>query len=375
MENVKKKILIFIERFTPSYKSGGPVRSIESLIPILNKYYNVFIVTRDRDAGDKEAFKDIKIDEWIKKDNYTILYLSPSSVTISRFYKILCSIKYDFIYTNSLMSEFTRYLFLNNFLLRNKIIVAPRGELHSGALSIKKDKKKPYIWFVKKFILEKIIWHATDYVEKVSISQLFGNRDIRLAPDTTSLLAPRKYYQKRSDQVSFVYISRITQKKGLIYFLELLKNDFNGVITFDIFGPIDEAYWKECQAIISKKASKCIITYKGTIAHELINEVLHKYDFFVLPTFGENFGHAIIEAMSAGVPVLISDQTQWKNLAPINAGWDISLGQKEKWIDIVQFCITVSNEEYQKISKNAVGVAENYIKSVNFEKEYLELFN
>lgn len=44
-----------------------------------------------------------------------------------------------------------------------------------------------------------------------------------------------------------------------------------------------------------------------------------------MPTFNENYGHAIVESFVAGLPVVISDRTPWRNLEKINAGWDIPL--------------------------------------------------
>jgi glycosyltransferase involved in cell wall biosynthesis len=44
----------------------------------------------------------------------------------------------------------------------------------------------------------------------------------------------------------------------------------------------------------------------------------------LLPSEGENFGHAIVEAFANGRPVLISKNTPWKNLAAQRAGWDVS---------------------------------------------------
>ncbi|MNY40193.1 hypothetical protein D3C86_1749200 [compost metagenome] len=46
-----------------------------------------------------------------------------------------------------------------------------------------------------------------------------------------------------------------------------------------------------------------------------------------MPTHGENYGHAIAEALSAGTPVLISDATPWRGLQQEGVGWDIPLGE------------------------------------------------
>jgi glycosyltransferase involved in cell wall biosynthesis len=41
---------------------------------------------------------------------------------------------------------------------------------------------------------------------------------------------------------------------------------------------------------------------------------MFEYDFFVLPTIGENFGYVFLEALAAGCPLITSDRTPWTTL-------------------------------------------------------------
>jgi glycosyltransferase involved in cell wall biosynthesis len=50
-----------------------------------------------------------------------------------------------------------------------------------------------------------------------------------------------------------------------------------------------------------------------------------QHHLFLFPTRGENFGHVIHEALRAGLPLLISDQTPWQRLAEQGVGWDLPL--------------------------------------------------
>ena len=63
----------------------------------------------------------------------------------------------------------------------------------------------------------------------------------------------------------------------------------------------------------------------GEIANDDAPRVMAGYDLMFMPTLGENFGHAIFEALGAGTPVLISDRTPWRNLEARRAGFDLSL--------------------------------------------------
>ena len=89
-------------------------------------------------------------------------------------------------------------------------------------------------------------------------------------------------------------------------------------MTFDIFGPAnDPAYWAECEQLISRLPAHVKVHYRELIPNVDVAATLAGYDLFLLPTRGENFGHAIFDALEVGLPVLISDQTPWRELERI----------------------------------------------------------
>ena len=82
------------------------------------------------------------------------------------------------------------------------------------------------------------------------------------------------------------------------------------------------------------------------VEHARVNEVFAEHDLFLFPTLGENFGHVICEALIAGCPVLLSDQTPWRNLEEAGVGWDIPLGENGRFQTAVQQCIDADEEWY-----------------------------
>jgi glycosyltransferase involved in cell wall biosynthesis len=90
---------------------------------------------------------------------------------------------------------------------------------------------------------------------------------------------------------------------------------------------------------------------------------LREHDLFFLPTLGENFGHIILEAFCAGCPVLISDQTPWRDLEEKGVGWDLPFDQPELFREVLQRFAGMENAEYIKWSERAraygLGVSRN----------------
>jgi hypothetical protein len=73
-ENIN--ILSFVAYYLPSYKAGGPVKTIQNMIEQLEDF-NFFIVTRDRDLGDQGPFSNVEINSWQNLENTSVRYLSP----------------------------------------------------------------------------------------------------------------------------------------------------------------------------------------------------------------------------------------------------------------------------------------------------------
>ena len=98
-----------------------------------------------------------------------------------------------------------------------------------------------------------------------------------------------------------------------------------------------------------------------------------KAHLFVLPTEGENFGHAIFEALAVGCPILISDQTPWRKLSEKKAGIDLPLS-RIRFTQAMQYFVDLDNERWQEYRQGALSVALDYEKNMNSLNAYRDLF-
>ena len=95
--------------------------------------------------------------------------------------------------------------------------------------------------------------------------------------------------------------------------------------------------------------------------HEQLLQEMAQHDLFLLPTLGENFGHAIVEALHAGCPVLISDKTPWRNLESKCAGWELPAEEAGCFRDVVQRCIDMDEQEHRRWRDGAQRLAESVV--------------
>ena len=363
MKMFKLKILTFIGYYLPGYKAGGALRTIVNMVDHLGDEFQFKIVTADRDFEDTESYPGIKVDGWNRVSRADVFYMSPKMRSLKEFKKILCSTECDVIYLNSFFSpHFTiKPLLLRRLrLITDKpLILAPRGEFSPGALGLKSLKKRVYLWAAKAVgLYQGVIWQASSKHEEVDIRQWFGKDvPVVVAPDLPPLvhsadeLPPKK--EKAAGNLKIIFLSRISRKKNLDGALKLL-NGLKGKVQFSIYGPMeDRVYWVECQKIINRLPGNIDVKYCGSVAHDQVGAVMMEHDIFFLPTLGENFGHVIFEALCAGCPVLISDQTPWQGLEEKGVGWNLPLDRPEMLRKALQRCVDMDNGEYTKWSARA----------------------
>ena len=363
------RVLIVVEYYLPGFKAGGPLRSIDGLVSELGDEFDFRIVTRSHDDGEKEPYSGVRIDGWNRVGNAEVFYASNRNLTTSGLARRIREACPDVIYLNGCFGPMAvRVLSARRLGIvpRLPIIVAPRGEFSAGALRLKWFKKRLFLRFAKCMGLHGgIVWQASSPLEAVDIRNTIGaSARVKVAGDLFTQLsqADESRPAKRSGAARFVFLSRVDRKKNLDFALRLLAS-LDGDVSFDIYGPIaDVAYWRECEECIRRLPSSVRATYHGAVPHHAVASVLAGAHFFVLPTRGENFGHAILEALTVGCPPLVSDQTPWFQSAHTAAGWSIPLDNVERWRRELQRCIDMSQEEYNSISILTRRVAQTEMR-------------
>lgn len=364
----KKKILVFVDWYLPGYKAGGQIRSVASMVGHLKDQYDFRIITSNSDLHAEAPYEGIPSDTWVtREDGSKVYYFSAANKTKEQLKKVIFAEQADIIYLNSLFSVFytLQPLLIRKRLLPNrKLVLAPRGMLGKGALQIKPLKKKLFLNFAKILGLYKgITWHASSEAEAEEIKLMFGKDcKIHVAIDLVESRTLTKIDRvKNVGKLKAVFLSRISVKKNLEGTLKLLAQlPSNCDVEFDIYGPIeDPEYWKKCEEAIAKLPSNIKANYKGVIENSKVIHVLSGYHLSILLTFNENYGHSIVESMAAGCPVLLSDQTIWKQLEQKNAGWDIPLASETEIMYALQDACSWDQATFEKYSDGALKFANS----------------
>ncbi len=377
----KKKILILIDWFTPGYKAGGPIQSCVNICKALHTHYDIFVLTTDTDHGETAPYPGILSNQWIADAELgvSIFYAVKKTLGREQIKTAILAINADIVYLNLLFAPFFAvyplWLKLTG-VITSKVVMCPRGTLYESALCVKRYKKMPLLWLYKRMgIHKKITFHATNEREQEAIAKYFPGSQIVIAdnlPDTTQSFF--ESCKKDTGSLKCIFIARIVPIKNLLYVLQVLKN-ITDTISLTIAGPAEnEAYWNECKKLIDQLPQHISVQYAGAKNKKEINALLQQHHLLLLPTKGENFGHAIFEALLAGRPVLISDQTPWLQLEQTNAGWDYPLSQPELFIKKIAQLAAADQQEFDQYAKGAWQYAHDFINNPALTEPYKMLF-
>lgn len=378
----KINVLIVCDWYEPGYKAGGPIQSCKNIVAALSNRYEFYVLTSDRDLGDNQPYNGIATDQWIKGNNdETIWYSSPGLLSRKKFLNLVKEVNPQIVYFNSMFSQ--QYTIMPVWALiqssfTGKLVLSPRGMLQAGAMQRKNLKKKLFLKLFKWLGWNKrITFHATDEQEKLDIHSFFPGQPVVVADNIPGVNKQGwKSRLKNQGELRTVFISRIHPKKNLHFMLEVLKT-FNckGKFILDIYGEEDDSqYTAKCKTLAAQLPQFIQVNFKGALPHNRVFDVLPEYHLFLLPTLGENFGHAIYEAMSSGCPVLISNKTPWQNLDKLLAGFDLSLEDGSKYQYVLDRFMCMSQIEYDRWSASTKKYAESFLQQTDFEKKYKVLF-
>lgn len=379
-------VLTLVAYYLPGYKSGGPVRTIANMVEHLGDHLDFRIITADRDSFDTRPYPGVRVNAWNEVGKAQVYYAAPSSLSFFAIRRLILDTPHDVLYLNSFFTaRFTVLpLLVRKFggLPYRPTVLAPRGEFSGGALALKSWKKQLYIRASRLLgLYGNLNWQASSAFEAEDIKRMMGSvaRSIQNAPDlsapvTQSNEEKTPLLDDLTRPLRVVFLSRISPKKNLDFALQVLET-VAVPVKFNIYGLADdEAHWQYCQELMTHLPGHITATYHGLVHHDDVAKVLMTHDLFFLPTRGENFGHAIFEALAAGVPPLISDQTPWQDLDEAGVGWVRPLNDASAFKGVVEQLAQTSPVERIGQRQRARQYARNLAENSAVMRQNLDLF-
>ncbi len=373
-------ILVMIDYYLPGFKAGGPLRTLANLVSRFSDEFRFQIITRDRDLGDSEPYGGVPTGCWVSSNGAEVLYLTPDQLSFRAICRIMQQTPHDMVYLNGLFS--VPFSITPLFGVRAKrvprqpIVLAPRGEMAPSALKKSVWRKRVYLSSARVTrMFDGVTWQASSKYEARDIYRKFPHADIAVVPDA---MAPPEasptMIRKNPGRAEVAFLSRIHPVKNLDFAIECLA-EVREPIVFNIFGPIeDRRYWQRCQDAGRRLPPNIIMNHHGPVAPDKVRLTLSRHDALFLPTRGENFGHVILEALLAGVPVLTSDQTPWRGLANSGIGWDIPLTNRAGFVAALQQIAVMGIDSRRQYAERCWSFGERISNDEGTQEQTRQLF-
>jgi glycosyltransferase involved in cell wall biosynthesis len=208
-----------------------------------------------------------------------------------------------------------------------KRVVSPRGMLDEWSLKYRGLKKKAaWALYQRHDLATASAFSTTSVREAESIRALGFAQPIAVIPNGIDLPLAQIATERLSGLRSVVFMSRIHPKKGLLDLVAAWARVDRTGWRLVIAGPDEAGHQAEVEAAVLKAALGASISFVGQVEGEAKSRLLSSADLFVLPTYSENFGIVIGEALAYGVPVITTTVTPWAALRENACGWWTDVG-------------------------------------------------
>jgi len=212
-------------------------------------------------------------------------------------------------------------------------IVRPLGTLDPWSLAQKARKKQLLLSFAKPLLRGAAAIHCTSDEERQAVEAELSVQSavtIPLGVEETLIAAPP--VTKRMSSV--LVVSRLHPVKNLEAFIHAFGDAIEAAgntprWTLIIAGSGDDAYEQQLRQLVQDRRLETRVSFAGWVDRDAKVSLLRSASIFALPSFHENFGVSLVEALACGLPAFVTRQVHLSSMvATANAGWVVEVDRQ-----------------------------------------------
>ena len=230
-------------------------------------------------------------------------------------------------------------------------IVSPRGSLAKWAMESGSIVKK-FFWpiYQNRSLKGASCFHATSESEYKDIRRMGFKQPVAIIPNGVDI--PDLIVKYQQEKRTLLFLGRINPIKGLDMLLpawKLVQDKFPDW-QLHIVGPDSRGYLTEVKNM-AIELNLQRIKFLGLLTGEAKWSTYQNAELFILPSYTENFGMSIAEALASGLPVITTKGTPWSNLQPKNCGWWVD-ADITKLAQAMEASMSMSSEDLETMGQN-----------------------
>jgi glycosyltransferase involved in cell wall biosynthesis len=204
-------------------------------------------------------------------------------------------------------------------------VCSVRGMLEPWAWAHRAWKKRPVWWLWERRNLQSAsLLHATSIQEAEALRARGLRPPIAVIPNGVALPDHLELFRPQLPEGPgkiALFLSRIHPVKGLPLLLEAWAKVRPEGWSLHIVGPDESGYRADLERLAGKLALGGAVCFLDALSGQAKARAFRESSLFILPSHSENFGIAVAEALSYGLPVITTHGTPWSILESERCGW------------------------------------------------------
>ena len=297
-------------------RRGGPVSALVGLAAAQNASgleVTILVnqaphsIERDRLATDGVKFVDLAPPLSLLRPQKTALQVLAAHIE-----------RADIVHIHGLWEEPQHSAAVLACRFKKPYLIRPCGMLDPWCFAQKRWKKQVYYWWRQKADLEgAAALHFTSEMERKGTSGWQLKAPTLVEPNGVALekfaALPAaevfaQQYPLANGRRTIVFVGRIFPIKGLDLLIPAFAKAQVENTVLCILGPDEDDYQRTVEQLAQQHGVADKLLFTGLLSGETLRSALVGADLLVLPSYHENFGNAVIEALACGTPVIVSDQ-------------------------------------------------------------------
>lgn len=228
---------------------------------------------------------------------------------------------------------------------KTPFVLTARGMLEPWALGFNRWKKTAAWYAYQKWILAQTdLLHATAPAEAEHLRDLGIKTPIVVAPNGVPIPDTYKTEPSPREERTAFFLSRVHPKKGLFHLIDAWATVRPKGWRLVIAGPDELGHTDDVRARAREHGILDVVSFPGPIPNDEKWTHYREADLFVLPTFSENFGVVVAEALASGIPAITTTGAPWRDLVTYECGWWIDTGTAPL-VEALESAVSLSDAE------------------------------